>query len=92
MDQVRLPFGMLTYHDPFGIFELGCQQVNMTMLSELVEFFEPVSGPNTLRSEDTLAKIHEWFLLEEKLNLLCEDFGPGYIFFAGFFSILSPDL
>ena len=82
MDGVRWCFTMLMYFDlvkyirPNGSARVGC-----LMLEDVKAFLGPILGQTTISPDIALKQLNEWSRCGYKLDLLCQHFGPGSLFF-----------
>lgn len=90
MDKVRWLFSMLLMYDLVRLIRPhGSGRVGSIMKVHLVRFLEPIASPER-DVEGMAVNLTIWSTRGKKLNVLCETFGPGCLFYLG--EVLSCDL
>ena len=90
-DNLRWCFTMLMCFDLVKLIKPnGSGRVGCLMQKEVNKFLGPVLGATTIQPELALKQLNEWSRCGMKLDMLCNEFGPGCLFFLG--ELLTQDL
>ena len=85
-DHFRWCFTMLMYFDLVQLIRPnGSGKVGAVMLQEIEAVLGPVLEQLGVDKKQAIQRIDQWSLHGAKLNQLCEEFGPGCLFFLGDF-------
>lgn len=85
-DHFRWCFTMLMYFDLVQLIRPnGSGKVGAVMLQEIEAVLGPVLEQIGVDTDKAIQRIDQWSLYGAKLHQLCEEFGPGCLFFLGDF-------
>lgn len=92
-DKIKWCFSMLMFFDLSRLIRpngAGNGRWGNLMVEEVAAFLGPVLGPDTVTANDAKKQINRWSTYGRKLDLFCQTFTPGSLFFLA--EHLSADL